>query len=199
MVANELAKLRAYPRALHWKRYEQATTLRLTQASADALLDARASEFAAYMQAHYFADFEDWPADAQMALMLIAWACGPGFPGIFKNFTAFAKKRDWKDAATCAKIKIGTPGHSDYNPGVAPRNAQIALCLANAAEIDNDDGMPTPALYWPGHVGPAVAPGQMVGVPHSVLMARAAERALADFDVERYGLTGSAHELEVAA
>lgn len=199
-IANELAKLRAYPRALHWRRYEAATTLRMTQASADALLDARAADFAAYMQAHFFADFEDWPADAQLALLLMAWACGPGFPAIFKTFTAFAKKRAWADAAKCAKIKVGTPGHSDYNPGIVPRNAQIALCLANATEIDSDDGMPTPALYWPGHVTASLDPSSSVqGVPHSVLMARAAQRALAEFDVEHYGLTGSAHELEVAA
>lgn len=198
-VAAELAKLRAYPKARHWKQYEPATSLRMTQAAADALLDARAGDFASYMQQHYFSDLEDWPADAQLALLLMAWACGPGFPGIFKNFTGFAKVRDWQNAAKCATIKVGTPGHSDYNPGVVPRNAQIALCLANAAEIDNDDGMPTPALYWPGHVTASLDPSSTgAGVPHSVLMARAAARALADFDVEQYGLTGSAHELEAA-
>ncbi len=200
-IANELTKLRAYPRALHWKRYEAATSLRMTQASADALLVSRANEFASYMQSHYFADFEDWPADGQLAVLLISWACGPGFPGTFKNFTGFAKARDWKNAAKCAAIKVGTPGKSDYNPGIVPRNAQVALCLANAAEIDNDDGMPTPALYWPGHVTDAIDPGgaPVSPIPHSILMARAAQRALADFDVERYGLTGSAHELENAA
>lgn len=182
-VATEFAKIKKYPKALHWKLYESATTLRMTQASADALLDARANVFAAYMEQHYFADWQNWPADAQMAWMLTSWACGPGSPGIFKTCANLCLKRNWQDARQWARIKVGTPGQSDYNPGVVPRNAQIMLCLQNAADIDNQDDMATPALYWPGNVLPDSAP---IGTTASAV--------LSSFDADKLGLTGRTHQ-----
>lgn len=183
-VAAEFEKLKRMPKALHWRQYERATNLRMTRESADRLLSSRATDFASYMQQHYFSDYENWPADAQLSTLLMSWACGPGYPGIFKTFTSFAKKRQWTQALACAAIKVGTPGHSDYNPGIVPRNAQVALCLRNAADIDSPDGYGTPALYWPGVVKDAAAP-----------LEQHAAASVATFAALDCGLTGHCHEL----
>lgn len=176
---QQRAALKARPKALHYKLYESATTLRMTTAAVDELLDLRALDFAGYMQEHYFPAWDTWPADAQLAAMLMAWACGPAFPHTFTNFTGYCLKRDWVNAAKCAAIR--TQG----NPGIVPRNAQVQLCLANAAAIDSPDGYATPALYWPGVVQDA---------PEAVhLSAPAAADALASFNADDCGLTGHCH------
>jgi hypothetical protein len=186
----QYSAIKAQPKALNFNRYKNATALRLTQDAADALLDSRANEFASYMAAHYFADWDTWPADAQLAWMLIAWACGPGCPTEFKTACALAEHRQWDAMRKWAKINPGKPGTAGWNPGVVPRNAQIDLCLANAAAIDNADGYATPALYWPGHVldSPKTIADTM---PAAALAAS----ALASYDVNAAdcGLTGSCH------
>lgn len=181
-VDDQRARLKAKNKALHFKRYADATQVRLTQDAADTLLVTRAEDFAAYMRAHHFKGWDTWPADAQLAWMLIAWACGPGCPVTFKTAAALAQKRDWQTMRHWARINPGTSGQSNWNPGVVPRNAQIDICLANAAAIDNEGGYSTPALYWPGPVLPAQAP-----------LHEAAAEALASYDVEACGLTGSCH------
>lgn len=192
-IREEFAKVDAYPKAMHFNRYRDACSLRLTEDGVLDLLETRAEQFESVLLAG-FPGWEDWPADAQLGVLGMSWACGPGFWRTFKSFTAFANKRDWTNAAKCAGIR--TAG----NPGIVPRNAQVALCFANAAEIDSPDGYGTPALYWPGHVAPAVAqdtdPREL---PLSVIAARAAEDALQRFDIDQCGLTGHCHELAVAA
>ncbi len=191
-VAAQYALLKQQPKALNFNRYASSTSLRMSQDAADQLLDARAQQFAAYMAAHYFGDWDTWPADAQLAWMLIAWACGPGCPAEFKTAAAFVKTRDWDSMRKWARINPGKPGTPGWNPGVVPRNAQIDLCLANAAAIDTP-GYATPALYWPGHV---------LDTPETVAatlpLSAAASLALATYDVSACGLTGSCHLPEAA-
>jgi len=188
----ELDKVNAYPKGLHFNRYRDACSLRLDDAGVVQLLETRAELFERELL-RGFPGFADWPADAQMAALAMSWAMGAGFWRKFTNFTGFANKRDWHNAAKCAAIR------ADGNPGIVPRNSQIALCLANAAEIDSPDGYGTPALFWPGHVAPAVPEdADPRAVPLSVHAARAAELALSRFNVEQYGLTGHAHDLLAA-
>ena len=162
---------------LHFKYAEAVTKLRLTQAGADSLLESRAALFETELR-KWFHNWDIMPADAQLAIMLIAWACGPAFAKTFTTFAKFVNQRDWLNAAKCATI------NAKGNPGIVPRNAQIQLCLANAAAIDNADGMPTPALYWPGHVLDAHAP-----------LSGGAADALASFSIDECGQTGHACEL----
>ncbi|MEV4744089.1 peptidoglycan-binding protein [Streptomyces sp. NPDC049555] len=44
-----------------------------------------------------FADFEEWPANAQLATMSMCWALGAAFK--FPNFEGFVKGRNWTGAA----------------------------------------------------------------------------------------------------
>lgn len=186
-IAQQWHALKASQRLakLHYKYAEPVTTLRLSQAGADQLLDSRALLFAAYLEQHHFPDWQDWPADAQLAAMAMAWACGDDFPTAFKTFKMFALKRQWALAANCAHIR------TDGNPGIIPRNAQVQLCLANAAAIDDPTyGMPTPALYWPGGVAEApTLSSDPKDLPLSVLAAQALER----FKIEDCGITGHRH------
>jgi len=192
-IREEFAKVDAYPKALHFNRYRDACSLRLTEDGVSDLLQNRAEQFERVLKAG-FPGWDDWPADAQLGVLGIAWACGPGFWHTFTNFQRAANARNWLTAMRCAGIR------SAGNPGVVPRNAQVALCFANAAEIDGPDGYGTPALFWPGHVAPAVPEDiDPRAVPLSVHAARAAELALSRFNVEQYGLTGHGHQLELAA
>jgi GH24 family phage-related lysozyme (muramidase) len=192
-IRQEFAKVDAYPKAMHFNQYRNACSLRLTEEGVDELLELRAHQFEATL-IKGFPGWNDWPADAQLGVLAIAWACGPGFWVQFKNFREYANKRDWTNAARCAAIR--TAG----NPGVVPRNAQVALCLANSAEIDSPDGYGTPALYWPGHVASAVPPDtDPRAIPLSVQAAAAADAAMARWDIAHTGLTGHAHELDAAA
>lgn len=181
-VRAEWAKVNALPKAMHFARYKAASTLRLTEQSADELLDHRMLDFEVTLQ-KYFPAWDDFPADAQLAAMAMAWACGAGFPKTFTNFTRFANMRDWSGAAKCAAIR------TDGNPGIVPRNAQVQLCLANAAAID-DGNFGTPALYWPGPVKGAEMPSTD---PTDVPLHVVAQMALAKFSIDACGLTGHAH------
>jgi len=192
-VREEFAKVDALPKAMHFNRYRDACSLRLTEDGVLDLLQTRAEQFEAELL-RGFPGWEDWPADAQMGVLGMSWACGPGFWRKFVNFHDYANARRWDMAAKCAGIR------TDGNPGVVPRNAQVALCFANAAEIDSPDGYGTPALFWPGHVAPAVAPDtDPRAVPMSIHAARAAELATQRFNIEQYGLTGHRHDLALAA
>jgi GH24 family phage-related lysozyme (muramidase) len=186
-VAAEWNKVNAFPKALHFNRYKDACSLRLTQDGVDALLQQRMQLFEGTLR-HYFPAWDSFPADAQLAIMAMSWACGAGFPRTFTTFAAFVLKRDWANAAKCAKIR------EEGNPGIHPRNLQVQLCLANAAAIDDGD-QGTPALYWPGPVRDAIAPdSNPANIPLHVLAAE----AMGKFDVYEHGLTGHGHLAEAA-
>jgi GH24 family phage-related lysozyme (muramidase) len=187
-IAAEWNKVNALPKAMHFNRYKDSCTLRLTQAGVDALLQERMELFEGTLK-HYFPDWDRFPADAQLAILAMAWACGAGFPKTFTNFANFVRKRDWANAARCAKIR------EDGNPGVHPRNLQVQLCLANAAAIDDGD-YGTPALYWPNPVRDAIAPASD---PSLIPLHVQASEAMASFNVYDLGLTGHRHEEELAA
>lgn len=182
-IALEWNKVNAFPKAMHFARYEQACSLRLSQAGVDALMQQRMQLFEGTLR-HYFPAWDTFPADAQLAIMAMAWACGAGFPKTFVTFAHFVLKRDWANAAKCAKIR------EDGNPGVHPRNLQVQLCLANAAAIDDGD-QGTGALYWPGPVLDAAAPS---ADPALIPLHVQAAEALANFNVYDLGLTGHAHQ-----
>jgi GH24 family phage-related lysozyme (muramidase) len=126
---------------LHWKYAAKLNDLRLTDEDIDALVVQRLAANERYLK-KAFPKWDEWPADAQLCCLSMAWAVGAGFPGIFKNFTKFANLDDWVSAKACAKIKtIG-------NPGVVPRNRNNELCLDNAATV-HDLGLDPSILHWP--------------------------------------------------
>jgi len=86
-----------------------------------------------------FQDWDDpnsWPADAQIAVLSMSYAMGPGFN--FPNFVAACQAHDWKTAA--GESHMSEAG----NPGVAPRNVADRVLLLNAQFMaDNNLGFDT--------------------------------------------------------
>jgi hypothetical protein len=89
----------------------------------------------------YFADYNRWPANAQLAVMAMGWGLGPDFPPNFPRFTAACNARDFALAAAEANI-------STWN---LQRNDRSRRLLSNAAIVN---ALPTKyrleLVYFPG-------------------------------------------------
>ncbi len=87
-----------------------------------------------------FPQFEDWPADAQLAVLSHSWACGPAF--------RFPKM----EAALRAFDFMGTSEHchmeDSQNPGLRPRNKANVVMFQNAAMV-MEDGSDREVLHYP--------------------------------------------------
>lgn len=126
-------------------RYTQRiTSLRLTDDGVRDLVFRKLDENDAYLRKR-FPDFEEWPADAQLATHSMAWACGPAFR--FPRLEAALRARNWLAAAD--ECHISTAG----NPGIVPRNAENRKLYKNAAYAADPD-----VLHWPAAVDVHAAP-----------------------------------------
>jgi GH24 family phage-related lysozyme (muramidase) len=161
----------------HWKYAIAATQCRLTDEAMDALVLSKLLENEVFLR-KTFTKWDELPADAQLGILSMAWACGPGFTKKFTNFTRLALLGDWagtieKDATGGYAAKIREVG----NPGVVPRNAANRLCFANSAVVI-DQGLDRSTLHWPNAAPRAPASG----IAEVALEAKlAAERALDHF------------------
>jgi len=90
-----------------------------------------------------FHDFEDWPADAQLALLSMAWAMGPDGFRTFPNFRAACQKMDFETAAK--ESRLDEAG----NPGLIPRNQANFTLLSNASIVQTEN-IQRSSLYYPG-------------------------------------------------
>ena len=96
------------------------------------LVDNKLKSNEAFMKLHYFKNWDSFSACAQLACSSMAWACGAGWPMIFKNCSRSVLNLDW--AAASLECSIDSQG----NVGVIPRNkANIALFL-KAADSNQD-------------------------------------------------------------
>ncbi len=107
-------------------------TLHLDDAGIDTLVQQMLDKDEQILRATpAFADFDQWPADAQLGLLSMAWALGPGFAPKFPHFAQACAARDFTQAATeCAISTVG-------NPGVIRRNAadrQAFIFAASATD-----------------------------------------------------------------
>jgi GH24 family phage-related lysozyme (muramidase) len=121
-----------------YRAAERVSELRLTDDGVEALVSRVLHRFDAELVRRYPA-FDSWPADAQMATLAMAWACGTGFGRTFKLLDAALKRGDWATASQqCHINEIG-------NPGVIPRNKAMKQLyfLAAALPCDGDE------LHWP--------------------------------------------------
>ena len=96
-----------------------------------------------------FSGFDQWPADAQMAVLSMAWAMGPGFAPKWTKFCAAFARKDSPDfeaaAATCKMNEAG-------NPGLIPRNNANKRLFLNASAVldgESDGFYSKPVLYYP--------------------------------------------------
>ncbi len=88
----------------------------------------------------YFANWDTMPADAQAAIMSMAWAMGAGFPATFVEFTKAINAGRYADAADLSDFQ---------GVGVQQRIDMDKAMLANAQAVV-DGGYDPGKLYWPG-------------------------------------------------
>lgn len=114
------------------------TSIRLDDAGIQQAINASLSSDIDYMQ-RYFPNWASLPADAQLAILSMDWAMGPGFPATFKQFTAAINEGRYADAANLSDFQ---------GVGVAARIAANKFALNNA-QIVADQGLDASTLYWP--------------------------------------------------
>ena len=116
--------------------FRDVTTLRLDDRTIDGLLMARTREFWSVLSAQ-LVNLEEWPADAQLALMDMAYQLGPRFMGDrWPSFTAAAHSSDF---LKCSQ-------HCSVRQASAARNAARIRWFQNAAQVEflNLD----PSVLW---------------------------------------------------
>lgn len=106
---------------------EKYTRLRLNDEGVAQLAKRRLESNEEYFR-HTWSDWDDFPADAQLAIMSMGWAMGAGFVRKFKMFTAAVRKHDWLEAIKHCHI------NEAGNPGIVPRNKLNKKLLSDAAE-----------------------------------------------------------------
>jgi GH24 family phage-related lysozyme (muramidase) len=91
-----------------------------------------------------FRNFDDWPADAQLGLLSMAYAMGPGFQ--FPKFSEACQNLDFDTAAEECKMQEAG------NPGVIPRNQANSQLFRNAAAVlagESEGFYQRATLYYP--------------------------------------------------
>ena len=82
-----------------------------------------------------YRDYWQWPADAQLGLLSMAWALGtPALRKYWPLFCTACQQQDFDSAAMQCSIKTVN------NPGVVPRNAHNQLLFRNAAAVLANNG-----------------------------------------------------------
>jgi len=113
-----------------YKACEAITQLELSDDAIDSLILSRLTQNEGFLKRQqWFQGFDTWPADAQLALLSMAWAMGPGGPGGFPHFRAACQSLDFATAA--AQCKMSEAG----NPGLIPRNQANFTLFSNAAIV----------------------------------------------------------------
>ena len=125
----------------------KVTTLYLDEDAITQLFNSKTAAFEASAR-KIFPNYDNLPADAQLAIMSMLWAEGPGPPGGLSSFTTLvnAVNKNPPDFATAA-----AQSHMQGN-GIDKRNAADALLFQNAAVV-TQKGLDKSALYWPQSAG----------------------------------------------
>lgn len=93
-----------------------------------------------------FPAFEEWPADAQLALHSWAWGVGAAAP--YPKMTAALLQKDFREASAQVTIKANVDGQMVELYGLKPRNAANRALLLNAAYVQ-ELGLDPDKLWWP--------------------------------------------------
>jgi hypothetical protein len=151
-IAAEWQTIKQHTELAHqgYLRAKAFCKLHLTDDAIDSLVREKLAANWTFMCGKYscFANAASWPAAAQLAASLMAWAVGAGFPGIFKNWAVQAAQQNWGEQIVGADGKptgkyTGCAGtcwiNATNNPGVIPRNkANIGLFLLAGLQAPED-------------------------------------------------------------
>lgn len=142
-VINEWLRVKAAQslRKLGGGAFAQLTTLKLTDASIDMVIDQRL-DLNDSMLTRSFPGYVDWPSDGQLGLLGMAWSMGPAFRPKFPKFAAACDALDFDTASIeCKEDETG-------NPGLVARNRDQAILFKNAAVVIQQ-GLDRDTLFWP--------------------------------------------------
>ncbi len=114
------------------------TTIRLTDTAIDALVAGKLGEDARELL-KFFPTFEDFPAEAQLGILSMAWAMGPDRFADFPKFVAAANAGDWQTAANESHMQ---------GVGIEPRNDANKLLFHNADVVTQFELDPD-RITWP--------------------------------------------------
>ncbi len=148
-IAAEWQTLKNNPNLAYqgFKACECITELELNDDSIDALVLDRLTRNESFLKRQQaFQNFDDWPADAQLGLLSMAWAMGPAGPGRFPKFSAACANLDFNGAG--AECKMDETG----NPGLIPRNKANFTLFSNAAVVisrSTGGGLQRSSLFYP--------------------------------------------------
>lgn len=133
--------------------FQKASALRLPQAAMDRLTLSTVARNQAYFMSKY-AGFQNWPADAQLAMHSLAWAWGAGFSKVWgalgASFDAAVNKGDFVTAA--AIMKQASTHEESINPGIVPRDIGTEAMFQNAASVLST-GKNVAQLFYPATAG----------------------------------------------
>jgi GH24 family phage-related lysozyme (muramidase) len=102
------------------------TKLQITEEALQTLMNERLRTFEGIL-GDSFPSFAEWPADAQLGVLSMSWAMGPGFSPKYPHFTEACRALDWDTAADQCRM------NDDGNPGLRPRNEANVVLFRNAA------------------------------------------------------------------
>lgn len=118
---------------------ERVTSLRLTPEGVERVVLAKLDQVDAQLSQRW-QEYPTWCADAQLAVLSMAWAMGAGFD--FPRFDAAIRRALW---LVCAQeCTISERG----NPGVAPRNARNRLLFGAAHRVQQGGLDPDQLWGW---------------------------------------------------
>jgi hypothetical protein len=149
--------------------FKNSAELHLSEGGIALLVDQRLEMNDKYLSKS-FPTFVNWPADAQLGLHSMSWACGPGLRPEFPHFSASVDKYDFASAAGPAGdpnanfaargqswMKDSVPhavdaqhphGEAITNAGLRKRNLENRILFQNAVVVMRDK-MDEDTLYWP--------------------------------------------------
>lgn len=111
------------------------TDLRLDQAALDGLMGGTIKSFVAYLLKKY-PQFSNWPPDAQMAILSISWAWGPGFSSrwgsLGSDFDAAVNASPPKFTDAGSIMRKASAHEESINPGIVPRDIATQAMLVKA-------------------------------------------------------------------
>jgi hypothetical protein len=118
---------------------EPYTSLELSAANRQQLFENKSADNQRKLR-RAFVQFDQWPADAQLGLMAMAWGLGPAFPPHWPNFSRACRKPDFDAAAHDSHISTWR----------LERNAASRRLFGNAARVvKNPDAYAPATLYYP--------------------------------------------------
>lgn len=113
--------------------FRRFANLHLSSDAIEALFRARAHDFAAELQ-RIFTDFPNFPGDAQLAMLVHAWAVGTGkLLTEWPSYSGAIRTRDWERAG---RECIWRQLRSQREHAVSRRDA-LQLMFGNAAQVEN--------------------------------------------------------------